>query len=89
MHKIVSALLTIYVILFGFKIVLAGDIPPKSELVNFLVKFLFVVYFSVGININVGSGDDLNRMDGMIQWAFPFLLNGMNQMAGWMMNASL
>jgi len=88
MHKIVSALLTIYVILFGFKIVLAGDIPPKSELVNFLVKFLFVVYFSVGININVGSGDDLNRMDGMIQWAFPFLLNGMNQMAGWMMNAS-
>lgn len=88
MHKIVSALLTIYVILFGFKIVLAGDIPPKSELVNFLVKFLFVVYFSVCININVGSGDDLNRMDGMIQWAFPFLLNGMNQMAGWMMNAS-
>ena len=88
MHKTVSALLTIYVILFGFKIILAGDVPPKSELVNFVVKFLFVVYFSVGININAGSGDDLNRMDGMTQWAFPFLLDGMNQMAGWMINVS-
>jgi len=39
----------------------------KSELVNFVIKFLFVVYFSVGININPGSGNDLDRMGGMIQ----------------------
>lgn len=88
MHKIVSALLTIYVILFGFKIILAGDMPQKSELINFVLKFIFVVYFSVGINITAGSGDDLNRMDGMVEWAFPFLLNGMNQLASWLMNAS-
>lgn len=88
MHLAVSALLTIYVILFGFKIVLAGDVPPKSELVNFVVKFLFVVYFSVGININPGSGNDLDRMDGMIQWAFPFMLDGMTQLASWIINAS-
>jgi len=88
MHRTVSALLTIYVILFGFKIVLSGNVPPKSELVNFTIKFLFVIYFSVGININVGSGNDLDRMDGMIQWAFPFLLDGMTQLASWMINAS-
>ncbi len=88
MHLAVSALLTIYVILFGFKIVLAGDIPPKSELVTFTIKFLFVVYFSVGININPGSGNDLDRMDGMIQWAFPFMLDGMTQLASWIINAS-
>ena len=88
MHLTVSALLTIYVIFFGFKIVLAGDVPPKSELVNFVIKFLFVVYFSVGININPGSGNDLDRMDGMIQWAFPFLLDGMTQLASWIINAS-
>ena len=74
--------------MFGFKIVLAGDVPPKSELVNFVIKFLFVVYFSVGININPGSGNDLDRMDGMIQWAFPFLLDGMTQLASWIINAS-
>ena len=88
MHLAVSALLTIYVILFGFKMVLAGDVPPKSELVTFIVKFLFVVYFSVGININPGSTNDLDRMDGMIQWAFPFMLDGMTQLASWIINAS-
>ena len=88
MHKTVAALLTLYVILFGFKIVLAGDIPPKAELVNFVIKFLFVVYFSVGINISQNSGNDLNRLDGMIEWAFPFLLDGMMQLASWIISAS-
>ncbi len=88
MHRVVSALLTIYVILFGFKVVLSGNIPEKKDMVNFAVKFLFVVYFSVGININVGSENDLTRMDGMIQWAFPFMLDGMTQMASWIINAS-
>ncbi len=87
MHKIVAALLTIYVILFGFRIVLSGDVPPKSEWVNFIIKFLFVVYFSIGINVN-STGNDLDRLDGMIQWAFPFLLDGMAQLAGWIISAS-
>ncbi len=88
MHKIVSALLTIYVILFGFKILLSGDVPPKSEWINFVIKFLFVVYFSVGINIQTNSGNDLSRLDGMIQWAFPFLLNGMTELASWIISAT-
>ncbi len=88
MHKAVAALLTLYVIIFGFKIILAGDIPPKSELVNFVVKFLFVVYFSIGININQNSGNDLTRLDGMIEWAFPFLLDGMTNLASWIISAS-
>ena len=49
-------MLSIYIILFGFKILLAGDVPPKSELITFVIKFIFVVYFSVGININYGGG---------------------------------
>jgi type IV secretion system protein VirB6 len=88
MHKTVAALLTIYVILFGAKIVLSGDIPEKAQLVNFVLKFLFVIYFSIGININPGSGNDLDRMDGLIEWVFPFLLGGMTQMASWVISAS-
>ena len=88
MHKAVAAMLTLYVIFFGFKMVLSGKAPEKSELVNFVVKFLFVTYFSIGININPGSGSDLDRMDGMIQWVFPFMLDGMTQLASWMINAS-
>lgn len=87
MHAIVSSLLTIYIILFGFKILLSGNVPPKSEMINFIVKFLFVVYFSVGINVHPGSDNDLYRLDGMIQWAFPFLLDGMTELAGWIANA--
>lgn len=88
MHKTVVALLTIYVIIFGFKIILAGDIPQKAEIVNFVIKFVFVVYFSVGINISQNSGNDLNRLDGMIEWAFPFLLDGMTDLASWIISAS-
>jgi type IV secretion system protein VirB6 len=88
MHTAVSALLTIYIILFGFKMLLTGDAPPKSELVTFVIKFIFVVYFSVGININSDGGSELDRLDGMIQWAFPFLLSGMTELAGWMVSAS-
>lgn len=88
MHRVVAALLTLYVIFFGFKIVLAGDAPPKADIVNFVVKFVFVVYFSVGININQNSGNDLNRLDGMIEWAFPFLLDGMTALASWVISAS-
>lgn len=88
MHTAVSALLTIYIILFGFKMLLTGEAPPKSELTTFVIKFIFVVYFSVGININPDGGSELDRLDGMIQWAFPFLLGGMTELAGWMVSAS-
>lgn len=84
MTRIVTMLLTIYVILFGLRIILNGDVPEKSELVNFLVKFIFVTYFAVGINI--GSGP--NKLDGMVQWVIPFLLNGMNELAYWIIAAS-
>jgi type IV secretion system protein VirB6 len=88
MQKAVTAFLTLYVIIFGFKIVLTGDVPPKSELINFVLKVIFVTYFSVGININSNSTSDYGRLDGMIEWAFPFLLGGINQLASWIMNAS-
>ncbi|UCM86155.1 MAG: type IV secretion system protein [Rickettsia endosymbiont of Culicoides impunctatus] len=88
MHRTVTALLTIYVIFFGFKIILSSEIPPKNEIINFVLKMLFVTYFSVGINITPGSGSDYNRLDGMVQWAFPLLLGGIDTLGGWVMNAS-
>ncbi|WP_341753467.1 type IV secretion system protein [Candidatus Tisiphia endosymbiont of Dioctria rufipes] len=88
MHRTVTALLTIYVIFFGFKIILSGDVPPKNEIINFVLKMLFVTYFSVGINITPGNNSDYNRLDGMVQWAFPLLLGGIDTLAGWVMNAS-
>ncbi|MCC8368837.1 MAG: type IV secretion system protein [Rickettsia endosymbiont of Oxypoda opaca] len=88
MHKIVTALLTLYVIFFGFKIILAGEVPPKAEFINFILKMLFVTYFSIGINITPGNTSNYDRLDGMIQFVFPFLLNGISGLASWVMNAS-
>lgn len=88
MHRIVMALLTAYVMLYGIKLLLTGDIPPKNEIINFVLKMIFVIYFSVGLNIHPNSNSDYDRLDGMTQWAFPFLLGGIDTLAGWVMNAS-
>ncbi|MCC8418099.1 MAG: type IV secretion system protein [Rickettsia endosymbiont of Glossina mortisans submortisans] len=88
MYKIVTAFLTLYVMFFGFKLLLAGEIPPKSEYINFILKMIFVTYFSIGINITPGNGSPYDRLDGMIQWAFPFLLDGINGLASWVTNAA-
>ncbi|MCC8417477.1 MAG: type IV secretion system protein [Rickettsia endosymbiont of Bryobia graminum] len=88
MHRTVTALLTLYVMFFGAKIILSGDVPPKNEMINFILKMIFVIYFSVGININPSGGNTYGRLDGMVQWAFPLLLGGIDTLAGWVMNAS-
>lgn len=88
MHRIVMALLTIYVMLYGMKLLLSGDIPPKNEIINFVLKMIFVIYFSVGLNVTPNSNSDYDRLDGMTQLAFPFLLGGIDTLAGWVMSAS-
>lgn len=88
MHRTVTAFLTLYVMLFGFKILLTGDVPPTGELTTFAFKVIFVTYFSVGINITPYGSSDYDRLDGMIQWAFPLLLGVIDQIANWVMSAS-
>ena len=88
MYKIVTAFLTLYVMFFGIKLLLSAEVPPRNEIINFVLKMIFVTYFSIGLNITPGSTSPYDRMDGMIQWAFPFLLNGINGLASWVMNAS-
>ncbi len=88
MHRAVTAFLSLYVILWGARILLSGNIPPKGEIVTFALKVIFVVYFAVGINITPNSTNDYDRMDGMTQWTFPFLLGGVSQIGNWIMNAS-
>lgn len=87
MKRAVTALLTIYVILFGIKILLSGDVPPKGEIITFILKIIFVTYFSVGISVSSG-GSSYNKLDGLIQWVLPFLINGISAMANWVMSSS-
>jgi type IV secretion system protein VirB6 len=86
MQNLVSGLLTIYVIIFGFKVATGGSRMKPKDMINFVIKFLLVTYFSVGINMT--SGGSVQRFDGMTQLIFPLLLNGVTEVAGWMMAAS-
>lgn len=88
MYKAVTALLTIYVIFFGFKILATGDMPPKKDFINFILKIIFVIYFSIGIHIDPYNNSDYNKLDGMVQFVFPVLIEGMSQLAGWISNAA-
>jgi type IV secretion system protein VirB6 len=85
MQRTVMALLTLYVMFIGFKILLAGEELPKTgELIMYIVKLILVIYFSVGININGGT----TRFDGMSSLVFPLLLGAASEIATWIMNAT-
>ena len=82
MRRAVMLLLTIYLIFFGFKILLKGEVPEKSELILFLLKFILVIYFSVGIN----KGGE--HFDGITKWLFPLLFNATSEFSNWILNAT-
>ena len=82
MYLFVTALLTLYTMIFGIKMMLAPDSIEQKDLPYFILKFLLVTYFSVGINMN-GT-----NFDGITSWVFPFVFAGINDMGGWMMAAA-
>lgn len=53
--KTITALLTLYVIFFGIKIVLGHEPPEDEEVFVFIVKFILVAYFTLGDGVR----DDL------------------------------
>jgi type IV secretion system protein VirB6 len=83
MNRTVQALLTLYIMFFGFKILLTGGEIKKSELIMFVVKFVLVIYFSIGINANG------KRYDGIMTYVIPLMLYGGNELASMVMNVSM
>lgn len=49
MRSIVRMMLTLYIIFFGMKVALSGDMPPAPEVITFVLKMVLVIYFSVGL----------------------------------------
>jgi type IV secretion system protein VirB6 len=63
MRSIVMALLTLYVMFYGMKVALGKEAPNKGEFFMFIIKFVLVLYFSVGIptNLRDNQGDIIYR----------------------------
>ena len=81
MYKTVSALLTLYIMFFGFNILITGGQTKKSELITFVVKFVLVIYFSIGVTVK-GV-----HYDGISTYLLPLMIYGGNQLSGIMMEA--
>ncbi len=82
MRKAVTAFLTLYIIFFGFRIILQGQPPSKADFILTVIKFLLVVYFAIGIDEPLNSGAT-QKFTGMTDWAFPIMFKGADQMTSW------
>ncbi|MFK8039974.1 MAG: hypothetical protein AB8B67_01345 [Rickettsiaceae bacterium] len=80
MYRFVTFMLTMYVILFGIRMLLSPLKP--SEYIYAILMIVFVTYFSIGLNVGEG------RYDGMIQLVLPMLLSGMTTISEWFMHGS-
>lgn len=76
MRNVVRAALILYVIFFGIKISLGGEMPSKGEFFSFGAKFLLVLYFSVGISTNYSDSGKAQYDDGVTTLMLPFFQDG-------------
>jgi len=80
LRRSVIALLTLYIMLGGIKIVL-GRMTSSAEIIMFFLKAMLVSYFSIGLVYNGKT------FSGMIDWVFPIFFGALNEMAGWVAGA--
>lgn len=90
MHTTVQALLTLYVVIFGFKLtlgVLGGEGIDTKNAAIFVFKIILVTYFTFGLQF-YNSSQNSTLLDGMTQWVFPVAFNFSAQLASWVANAT-
>ncbi|MDA0939006.1 MAG: type IV secretion system protein [Proteobacteria bacterium] len=80
LKQIVYAILVLYIALVGIKIMSSAEMPKKSELIMYIIKFALVLYF--------GVGDAWYSMDGGKRTGlYPAILNGSQEITDLFMSA--
>lgn len=74
MKKSVVAALILYVMFYGFKVVLNNEYVHLNKVATFILKFLFVVYFSVGLGSYYDQTGKNVSHNGMTETVLPMLL---------------
>lgn len=72
----VRAALIIYVMFYGFRLVMDIRNAQLNVVVSFIIKFLLVAYFSVGLGPAFYDADigQVRERNGMTEWALPALV---------------
>ncbi len=74
LKNIVRAALILYVIFYGFKLVLNREYANLDKIAIFVLKFIFVVYFSIGLSQTYNQSNQQTNHNGMTETVLPFLL---------------
>ncbi|MDC0864537.1 type IV secretion system protein [Rickettsiaceae bacterium] len=74
MKNTIRAALILYVMIYGFKLVMNQEYVELNKISTFIITFIFVLYFSVGISS--GNSNDANKVkhNGMTEFALPILV---------------
>lgn len=70
----IRAALIIYVIVYGFKIVMNGEMAQLNKIAIFLAKFILVTYFSVGLGPVYYEAGQETRHNGVTEFVLPMLV---------------
>ena len=69
----IGAALILYVIFYGFRVVLNGEQNDLNSIATFILKFLFIAYFAVGLGPTFFRDGKETNSNGMVDLALPFL----------------
>jgi len=73
LHNTVTLLLTLYIMMYGFHIVLNQDRFGLESVVTHVMKFLLVAYFAIGLGPFYFQDGKKTIHSGMIDWGLPLL----------------
>ena len=74
MKRAVTAALILYVMFYGFKVVMNGEYAQLDKIAMFIMKIVLVSYFAVGFGqTSFDSGKEISK-NGMTDYALPALL---------------
>ena len=78
MRNAVRAASILYVILFGIKMAIGGELPSKGEFFYLAGRYILVLYFSIGISVGTTTDSSGNPIysDGIMTYVLPLFEGG-------------
>lgn len=78
----IRAALILYVMFYGFKVVLSGEYADLNNIAAFILKFLFIAYFAVGLGPTFFREGKETTRNGMVEFGLPLLSQIAPDLAG-------
>ena len=66
LRRAVMAALTLYVMVFAIKVMLASNVPAPKEVFSFMIKMVLVIYFSIGFSVGTTTYTTLHQQTDTI-----------------------